>query len=379
MSAGPDVNARGTWSPDALAVRAAEAGARADRMLRASVDDLFLPEAARLGDRSRSTVRQMLRALIGTIEHALRHHAAGLPGGRERAIPADDRRAFDRLMRSGLLRDDALVTELIARVRQDLIGQALPIAVGSPDMPSLLVQLATAADPGVAQAARQLLAADSRRRAALEQGRMTDADLPASLRPSLIWSVAAAIRMGDDADVDQALVAAVEHRLADAEAEAGAVGGAVGGGGDDAEAAAMALARAIDARIAERPNLLLDARRDRRLGRFVPVIAHGHRLSFEQVRALVLEPDGDRLWLALRALDVDRPIIAQIGLALAEADPARNIDLLADQLDAIAAVPAAAARKALAPLALPGDFRRAIAGLARPSPDRSGRAEGAWR
>lgn len=375
MSAGSDVNARGTWSPDALAVRAAEAGARADRMLRASVDDLFLPEAARLGDRSRSTVRQMLRALIGTIEHALRHHAAGLPGGRERAIPADDCRAFDRLMRSGLLRDDALVTELIARVRQDLIGQALPIAVGSPDMPSLLVQLATAADPGVAQAARQLLAADSRRRAALEQGRMTDADLPAPLRPSLIWSVAAAIRRGDDADVDQALVAAVEHRLANVEAEAGAVGG----GGDDAEAAAMALARAIDARIDERAILLLDALGDRRLGLFVAVIAHGLRLSFEQVRAIVLEPDGDRLWLALRALDVDRPIIAQIGLALAEADPARNIDLLADQLDAIAAVPAAAARKALAPLALPGDFRRAIAGLARPSPDRSGRAEGAWR
>lgn len=336
-------------------------------MLRASAHDLLLPEAARLGDRSRLTLRQMLRTLIETIERALRHHAAGLLGDRGAAIREEDGRAFDRLMRSGLLRDDALVIELIARVRQDLIGQALPIAVGSPDMPSLLVQLATSADIGVAQAARLLLAADSHRRAALEQGGMTEADLPASLRPRLIWSVAAAIRQGDDAELDRALAVAVDHRLAAAVE------------GDGAEAAAMALAGAIDARIDERAVLLLDALGDRRLGLFIAVIAHGLRLSFGQVRAMILEPEGDRLWLALRALEVERGIIAQVGLALAEADPARDIEALADQLDAIAAVPAVAARLALAPLALPGDFRRAIAALARPSPDRSGRAEEAWR
>ena len=336
-------------------------------MLRASADDLLLPEAARLGDRSRLTLRQMLRTLIETIERALRHHAAGLLGNRGAAILAEDGRAFDRLMRSGLLRDDALVIELIARVRQDLLGQALPIAVGSPDMPSLLVQLATSADIGMAQAARLLLAADSRRRAALEQGGTTEADLPASLRPGLIWSVAAAIRQEEDAELDQALVAAAEHRIAAAVE------------GDGAEAAAMALARAIDARIDERAVLLLDALGDRRLGLFIAVIAHGLRLSFGQVRAIVLEPEGDRLWLALRALEVDRGVIAQVGLALAEADPARDIEALADQLDAIAAVPPTAARLALAPLALPGDFRRAIAALARSLPDRSGRAQGAWR
>lgn len=363
------MNARGTWSPDALAVRAAEAGTRADRILRASVDDLFLPDAARLGDRTRLTLRQMLRAMVEAIAHDLRHQVAGQVGERGAAILTDHGRTFDRVVRAGTLRDDTLIAEVIARVRQDLIGQALPIAVGSPDIPSLLVQLATSVDAGVAQAAQALLAADSRRRAALEQAQMTEADLPPALRPALVWSVAAAIRDGDDAEIDQALVAAAERRLAASFA------------GDGAEDAAMALARAVDARIAERAILLLDALGDRRLGLFIAVIAHGLRLSFGQVRAMTLEPDGDRLWLALRALELDRPVIAQIGLALADADPARDIESLADQLDAIAAVSPAAARMALAPLALPDDFRRAIAALASASPTRPrGRdGEGAWR
>ena len=362
------MNARGTWSPDALAVRAAEAGTRADRILRASVDDLFLPDAARLGDRTRLTLRQMLRAMVEAIAHDLRHQVAGQVGERGAAILTDHGRTFDRVVRAGTLRDDALIAEVIARVRQDLIGQALPIAVGSPDIPSLLVQLATSVDAGVAQAAQALLAADSRRRAALEQAQMTEADLPPALRPALVWSVAAAIRDGDDAEIDQALVAA-ERRLATPFA------------GDGAEDAAMALARAVDARIAERAILLLDALGDRRLGLFIAVIAHGLRLSFGQMRAMTLEPDGDRLWLALRALELDRPVIARIGLALADADPARDIESLADQLDAIAAVSPAAARVALAPLALPDDFRRAIAALASASPTRPrGRVgEGAWR
>ena len=342
-------------------------------MLRASLDDLFVPDGARLGDRTRLTLRQMLRAMIETIERDLRGHAAGSLGGRGAVILAQDGGAYDRLMQSGVLRDGALMAELVARVRQDLIGQALPIAVGSPDMPSLLVQLATSADAEVARAAQALLAADSRRRAALEQGGMADADLPATLRPALIWSVAAVLRVGDDAEIDQALVAAARHRLDTPPA------------GDGAEAAALALAQAIDARTDERAILLLDALGDRRLGLFIAVIAHGLRLSSDQVRGIVLAPDDDRLWLALRALDLDRTVIAQIALALADADPMRDIEALADQLDAIAAVSAPAARRALAPLALPRDFRQAIAALGQAalSPGEGARPEaaraGAWR
>lgn len=341
---------------------------RAEHRLRESIDDLFLPDQARLGDRTRLTLRQMLRTLVETIARDLRSHAAASLAGRGAAILAADDRVFDRLIRSGLLRDGALVAELIARVRQDLIGQALPIAVGSPDMPSLLVQLATSADGGVAPAAQALLAADSRRRAALERGEMADVDLPPALRTELVWLVAAAIRDGDEPEIDQALVAASDHRLAVRAETPGA------------EAAAMTLARAIDARIDERAMLLLDALGDRRLGLFIAVIAHGLRLSADQVRAIVLEPDGDRLWLALRALELDRGVIAQIGLALADADPARDIEALADQLDAIAAVPAAAARSALAPLALPRDFRRAIAAVTHRPRELGwgGNTDGAW-
>lgn len=79
----------------------------------------------------------------------------------------------------------------------------------------------------------------------------------------------------------------------------------------------------------------------------------------------MLEPEGDRLWLALRAAALGRPTIARIALALADADPRRDIDSFADDLDAIAAVPVEGARSALAPLTLHHDLRMAIDALAR--------------
>ena len=79
----------------------------------------------------------------------------------------------------------------------------------------------------------------------------------------------------------------------------------------------------------------------------------------------MIEPRGERLWPALRAVGLDRPSIARIALSLADADPRRDIEQFADQLDDIAAIDAEAARVALAPLSLPRSFRCAIRALAR--------------
>ena len=135
--------------------------------------------------------------------------------------------------------------------------------------------------------------------------------------------------------------------------------------GDRPEAVATRLAAAIDARPEELASLLVESLGDRRLSLFVAVLALAIGVDFDQARAITLEPEGDRLWLALRAANLDRPTIARIGLALSDADPRRDIEDFADALDAIAAVPVAEARAALASLALHRDFRAAMRALAR--------------
>lgn len=259
-----------------------------------------------------------------------------------------------RLSRAGLLRDRQLMDELIAQVRCERIADELPAAAAAREQASLLVRLAEVDDGVVAAAARALLAAEARRRSAAEQGL-----LPAELHHQLLWWVAASIREGqvaaggEDPAVDRAIVEAAQRSLA-AHDE-----------GQRPEAIAMRLASAIDARADELGGLLVDALGDRRLLLFVAVLGRAVDLDFTGARAIVLEPEGDRLWLALRAADLDRQTIARIALALADADPRRDIESFADDLDAIAAIAPEAARSALAPLTLHHDLRLAIDALAR--------------
>ena len=258
-----------------------------------------------------------------------------------------------------MLRDRLLIDELLAQVRCDLIAERLSPAAATPEQASLLVRLAEVDDGVVAAAARALLSAETRRRAAAEQGGVVTGILPAERHHQLVWWVAAAIReaqvvaAGEDEGIDRAIVEAAQRNLA-AHDE-----------GQRPEAAAVRLAAAIDARAHEVGELLVETLGDRRLLLFAAVLARAVDLDFEGARAVVLEPEGDRLWLALRAAGLDRSTIARIALALADADPRRDIEAFADDLDAIAAVSPEAARAGLAPLTLHHDLRLAIAALTR--------------
>lgn len=330
------------------AQRAATARARAAWRLAGVMDDLFLPEDARLDERTRLALAARLNETIGGIETDLRRQAArllaarGASGPAERLLTARAGLAAERLACAGLLRDESLIGELIAQVRHALLAEALPASHGSEET-SLLVRLAGVPDRVVAAAAQALLVADSN--AAL---------LPADVQHRLVWWVAAAIRPATpDAAADRAIAEAAGRSLG--AHDEGARG----------EAVAIRLAIAIDARHDEIAPLLLESLGDRRLSLFTAVLARAVGIDFEQARALVLEPDGERLWLALRAVQLDRPTIARIALTLSDADPRRDIEAFADQLDRIAAVEPADARLALAPETLDRDFRAAIAALAR--------------
>lgn len=330
---------------------ARSAGARAAVRMTGAIADFFLPDDVRLDDRTRTMLTHLLAGVVRGLDLGIRRHAARLLAQRgrsaaaERLLGAQDD-VVRRIARPGLL-PDALMEELIARVRHDLLADALPVQVSEPDEPSLLVRLAGVPDAVVAAAAAALLAAENRRRGAVEP---VASELPAELHHRLAWLVAAALHDGD-ADTGRALAEAT-MRVVAAHDE-----------GDRLDAVALRLAIAIDARPDELPTLLADALGDRRLALFIAVLARALGVEFAQVRALVTEPDDARLWLALRAVGVDRSSMARIALALADADPQRDIEAFADEIDSIAAVTTEEAHAAVAPLALPADFRAACRAL----------------
>lgn len=343
------------------AARAERARARADARLSGAIADLFLPDDDRLDERTRLTLARVLGGIVAAIEADIRRHAARLLVGRgatDRAesVLASGGDIANRLARAGLLRDRALIEELLARVRQDLIADALPTAVAGPDEASLVVRLVSVPDTIVASAATALLAAESRRRGANVGGTAVGSELPAELHHRLVWWIAAGVRetlTDPDRDTDRAIADAAHRSLAGHDE------------GERVDAVAMRLAVAVDARPDELAGLLVEAIGDRQLSFFIAVLACALGIGHDAARAIVIEPDGERLWLALRAVALDRPTIARIGLALADADPHRDLDAFADALDEIVAVDPGEAAAALAPLALDRDFRAALDALKR--------------
>ena len=349
-----------------LLARAAAADARAHNGLGIAIDDFFLPEDQRLDERTRSALGVLLRGLVETVEAEIREHGARLLGSRGEmglaaALGDASTPAFDRLAHSGLLRDPDLMAELIARVRQDLIGNALPmIASEDPERPSLINRFVQHPDRVVAASAMAVLIAESRRRASPESGQLTHTELPAELHHRLIWWVAAALRERGTEEIEGA-VDALDRALSDAAQRSLAAYDE----GDRLEAAAMRFAAAIDAQPGELPGLLVESLGDRRIVLFTALLAHAMGVSYALAREIVLDPEADRLWLAFRALELSRDTIAKSGYALCEADPRRDLESFADRLDAIASIGAAEARDALAPMKLHPDYRAAVLALGR--------------
>jgi hypothetical protein len=257
---------------------------------------------------------------------------------------------------SGLLRDRELMAELIAQVRQERLASSMPVqAHDDPERPSLINRFVQHPDRVLAQSAMGVLIAESRRRSLPETGPLPQTDLPAELHHKLVWWVAAALRArvaaADTATLDRVLAEAAQRSLT-AHDE-----------GDRVEAAVMRLAAAIDAQPDELPELLNEALGDRRVTLFAGLLAHALGVEYPVARSLALDAGSGRLWVALRALNLDREAIARLGLALTEADPRRDIEAFAETLDTIMAVGVEDARAALEGLRLPADYRAAVQAL----------------
>lgn len=331
-----------------LLARAAAAERDGGRRLRAIAFDLSLRDADRLDDETRAGLRAMLTRLVAAVAADLGHYA-------RRLLPAPPEAGHDaltdRLIRAGLL-DDALLAELALRADEARITANLAIEQpGEPGRAGLLPRLANSPDRLAAAAAGALMAAEARR-----QGDGPGAgrdDLPADLQHRLVWWVAAALRPETaGAALDVALTDAAQRVLA-AHDEGARVEAA-------AERLAMALADAPD-----EADLIEAALADRRPVLVAALVAHGLGIDATAARTMLVEPEGDRLLLALRALDLPRATIARIAVALAEADRRRDAAAVADALDAAMALSCDEARAALAALRFPTDYRAALAALER--------------
>lgn len=346
-----------------LLAHVAGADGRARQTLAAAIDDFFLPDDARLDERARVALARLLRALAETVEGEIRGHGVRLLTTQgETALAgalAENTGAFDRLAATGLLRDSELMAELIARVRQDLLANAIQArANDDSDRPSLINRLVEHPDRVLAQGAMAVLIAESRRRALPEHGPLTQTDLPAELHHRLVWWMAAALR-ASGAEADHGPLAALDRALAEAAQRSLAAHDE----GDRLEAAVMRLAVAIDAPAAELAGLMTEALGDRRVTLFAALLAHALGVDYETARDLTFDTASGRLWVALRALGLPREAIARLGVALSEADPRRDLEAFADQIDTIMAIEVADARDAMAALRLPRDYRAAIAAL----------------
>ena len=342
---------RGAETGAALVLRMAMADAREAARRAAAIDDFFRPVTDRIDDRTRQALDTLFAGIVLTIDADLRDRAAQSAikrgAARELATLAGGDVVVDRLRDTPAIRTGAVIRMLLARVELDGLATRLAPMATTQDGTSLLSRLVACPDAGIAAAAAEQLALEARRR---EAEAPILSELPAELHHRLVWQVAAAIRAANavSPDRDRALSDAAWHVIA-AHDE-----------GDRVEAAATRLAAAIDARREERPALLLEALGDRRPSLFVAVLAHATGMDFDQARGVVIDPAADRLLYALRAIGLDRSMMARIGVALAQADPRRDVDMLADRIDGVMAVSIAACVTALSPLCLDHDFRDAI-------------------
>lgn len=365
-----DINESARLGARRLLARGAGDGARAAARLNAAIADLHLPDSDRSDDRLRATVQRMIAQQCAVIERDLRQYAARLLVSRgvpelALALTGDPPLVHEVLAASRTLRDPALLAMWFARANEALLAERLPIDVNlEQSSPPLILRLTEDADGVVARAAAAFQAAYAHRRAALSTNEPAD-ELPAERQHQLVWAAAAVLRRAY-APAAGAELGALDAALAEAAARALAAHDESQG----LEAAAMQLAAALAPAPDDRAALLAQALGEGQLALFIAVLANVLGTSYAVMREITIDPAGEQLWLALRAAALDRSTIARVGLALAEADARRDVELFADQIDAIMAVAPGEARLALADCCLQPDLRAATLAITAGVPER---------
>lgn len=357
---GPTVDPRNGNANGAseLVARAATGSARARRRKAGEIRDLLSDGEVRLDDRTRMAAAASIDAVVRAIAQLVRTRAVTWLRDHDGSQLADRLEALSvertvALADAGILSETALIGEILGRVGESLLAERLPIdGAGDGDDPGIALRLTGARDVRVADAARALIGADAARRAELH-GMPSSGDLPSPLRAHLAWPIATLFRAelateGAPDLTDPALA----HAAAQVVGSIGEV--------HPLEATAMRLAKVLAPDREELSLLIVEALADRRLSLAIALVARAFGTDYSAIRDVVLDPEGERFWLVLRALDLDRRTIARIGYLLCESDGRRSSDEFADTLGAVMMVPSDVAGRTMADLRLPHPFRDAL-------------------
>lgn len=308
--------------------------------------DLLLPEDARLTERVRAASSAMLDAVTGRVERDMRLHLAAriaAPAELSASLSAASVAIAMPLLRDGdALRDPPFLSLLIRRAQQHALAERI---VGSGAVNGNLLIAST--DDAVAAAAMRLLIAESQRLDRFGDPTILFDDLPAETAHWLVWVMAAALRhylfnahAMPNVQADALLTEAAAHLL----------GGHDEGSGLEAGATRLALALGP-----EGPASLAALLGGGEVIAFTAVLALANGLTPADTWETVAAPVPGRLAALLRAAGAPRDDAAAIILALRDGDAATR------EMSAFDTGPDAEVTAALATLALPVEYRSAIA------------------
>lgn len=335
-----------------LALRRSDA---AGRRVADMATDLFLPDAHRVTDRVRASVGSMLDGVVGATERAMRRSIAPHFADRAELAASLASTAVDiagpLLGDAQVLRHPPLVAILLRRAGEFVLAQRLAESGSAAGARGRGLPIDDD-DPGTAEAAVSLLVAEARRIDRFGEAALLLDDLPAEIAHWLVWQIAAALRHYLCVHHD------VGEREADpliTEAAASVLAGHDEGRGTHAIAAALVARLAVQGPIDGQVMAGLLA--SGQIAAFDAALANATAIPAEEVWNIVTDPLDGRLALLLRAAGVARADASEmLLLILVNADAATEIDFFD------AASPQAA-RQALEPLALPGEYRSAIGRL----------------
>ncbi|MCA1749184.1 MAG: DUF2336 domain-containing protein [Parasphingopyxis sp.] len=305
---------------EALRAAAVRLSRRQGERAAAALRELTDPYPLRLSDRQRLAIERISHRLIEEIEDELRGAILA-----DDALPPNDSLeaslgaghvaiAAPILEQAGLLPDARIVALALERSDMHEAGRRLREG-GSPGQ-RLSGLVGEGSDPQ-SSAAMALLIAESRANLRFEDPRLPLGDVPADIRESLIWQVAAALRHyaveRHDApanEIDRSVSGAADRLCADMREESGLL------------EAAAALAASLDAGDAE---LLREALEAGRIALYCGLLGSAAEIDIANVWALAGDPDGLGHALLLRAAGIDRDAGASLVMALLGAlgdDPA---------------------------------------------------------
>jgi hypothetical protein len=341
--------------PDGTAAAVVAGAARATRAGRVRLEglarDLFGDDGVRTDEARRTRIRAVLAELVRTIEGRMRRD---LVLRLTADVPADVLMMLGNMtmpVAQPLLDGDgdrrvdhALVAVLARRVDEHrLVVQARAAMAQDPDLGAgaSLAALAGHDDGAVAAAAQAMMEREAGRQARFDEPVLPLDDLPAAVRARLIWRVAAAIRRWIARAHVPAAAAAIDRAMA------AVAGGVLANAVEtpDHDAVAIGLARAM-----LRTGLADDAGTvafavEGHVAAAVAGLALRAGIGMDAAWDMVLDPDGARLLVLLRAAGIERAAAA--ALILRWPDGAAPFDAIGDRMAAYDALSVGAAQDAI--------------------------------